>query len=80
MKITNDIKQNFVEMCKMIFIGSNGFSFPFESIEHDPSFDNLVENKDYSLLKEKMVNLLAIVNIDNTILEKDIETEIWEMI
>jgi hypothetical protein len=80
MNMTNDIKQNFAEMCKMIFIGSNGFSFPFESIEHDPTFDNLVENKEYSLLIEKMRNLLVLINSDNSILEMDLETEIWEMI
>ena len=80
MNMTNDIKQNFSEMCKMIFIGSNGFSFPFESIEHDPTFDNLLENKEYSLLKEKMTNLLVLINSDNSILEMDLEKEIWEMI
>ena len=80
MNMTNDIKQNFAEMCKHIFIGVNGFSFPFESIEHDPTFDNLLESKEYSLLKEKMTNLLVLVNSDNSILEMDLETEIWEMI
>ena len=78
--MTNDIKQNFAEMCKHIFIGANGFSFPFESIEHDPTFDNLLESKEYSLLIEKMTNLLVLINSDNSILEMDLETEIWEMI
>jgi hypothetical protein len=80
MNMTNDIKQNFAEMCKHIFIGANGFSFPFESIEHDPTFDNLLESKEYSLLIEKMTNLLVLINSDNSILEMDLETEIWEMI
>jgi hypothetical protein len=80
MDMTSDIKQNFTEMCKMIFVGSNGFSFPFESIEHDPNFESLVESKEYSLLKEKMTNLLKLVNSDSSILDKDVETEIWEMI
>ena len=34
------IKQQFTELCKMIFIGSNGFQFPFDDVDHD---DDLIQ-------------------------------------
>jgi hypothetical protein len=32
------------------------------------------------MLKEKMENLLNIVNKDNSLLNKDVETELWDLI
>jgi hypothetical protein len=76
-----DIKQDFVKMCGMIFVNSKGsLSFPFESIEHDPTYDYLVEGENYSVLKSKMSSLIEMINKDASILEKDIETEIWDIL
>lgn len=81
MKNGQDIKQDFVKMCGMIFVNSKGsLSFPFESIEHDPTYDYLVEGENYSVLKSKMSNLIEMINKDASILEKDIETEIWDIL
>lgn len=81
MKNKRDIKQDFVEMCGMIFIDSKGsFSFPFESIEHDPTYDHIVENEYYDTLKSKMSSLIDMVNNDSSVIEKDIESEIWDIL
>jgi len=76
-----DIKDKFVEMCKMIFINVDGnFVFPVDNLLHDEDYSNFINHSDWSVLESKMKNLINLVNSDNTILEKDVETEIWEMI
>ena len=76
-----DIKVKFTEMCKLLFINSKGdFCFPFDNLIHDEEWTPFVENIDYKILEHKMTNLLVLVNSDNSILEMDLETEIWEMI
>jgi hypothetical protein len=32
------------------------------------------------MLKEKMENLLNIINKDNSLVDKDVETELWDLI
>jgi hypothetical protein len=76
-----EIKEKFVEMCKMIFVSSTGkLVFPFENLEYDSDWNQFTNHKDYSILESKMKNLIKITNEDNTILNLDIETEIWDMI
>jgi hypothetical protein len=76
-----DIKDKFVEMCKMIFINNDGkFVFPIDNLIHDEDYSDFMNHSDWSVLESKMVNLISKVNQDSSILEKDVETEIWEMI
>jgi len=76
-----DIKDKFVEMCKMIFINVDGnFVFPVDNLLHDEDYSNFINHSDWSVLESKMENLINLVNSDNSILEKDVETEIWEMV
>jgi hypothetical protein len=76
-----DIKDKFVEMCKMIFINVDGnFVFPVDNLLHDEDYSNFINHSDWSVLESKMKNLINLVNSDNSILEKDVETEIWEMV
>lgn len=76
-----DIKAKFSEMCKLLFVNSKGnFCFPFDNLIHDEEWDTFVENADYKILESKMINLLDLINSDISILEMDLETEIWEMI
>ena len=76
-----DIKAKFSEMCNLLFVNSKGnFCFPFDNLIHDEEWDTFVENADYKILESKMINLLDLINSDNSILEMDLETEIWEMI
>jgi hypothetical protein len=76
-----DIKDKFVKMCKMIFINVDGnFVFPVDNLLHDEDYSNFINHSDWSVLESKMKNLINLVNSDNSILEKDVETEIWEMV
>ena len=74
------IKQQFTELCKMIFIGSNGFQFPFDDVDHDDDLIQIRESVDYPVLKSKMENLIILINKDNSLLNKDVETELWDLI
>ena len=74
------IKQQFTELCKMIFIGSNGFQFPFDDVDHDDDLIKIRESVDYPVLKSKMENLIILINKDNSLINKDVETELWDLI
>jgi len=76
-----DIKDKFVEMCKLIFINGKGeFVFPIDNLIYDEDYSDFLKHKDWSILETKMTNLINIINKDNSVLEKDVETEIWEMV
>lgn len=76
-----DIKGKFVEMCKMIFINGNGeFVFPTDNLIHDQDYSDFLNHSDWKILESKMTNLITLINNDNSILQKDVETEIWEMV
>jgi hypothetical protein len=65
----------------MIFINVDGnFVFPVDNLLHDEDYSNFINHSDWSVLESKMKNLINLVNSDNSILEKDVETEIWEMV
>jgi len=76
-----EIKDKFIEMCKLIFVNSKGdFCFPYENLQHDDDWSQFINDSDYPILESKMKNLINLVNSDNSVLEKDVETEIWEMV
>lgn len=76
-----DIKEKFVELCKLIFVNDKGkLVFPIDTILHDNDYSDLVNHSDWSILESKMNKLIKLVNKDQSILEMDVETEIWEMI
>ncbi len=75
------IKEKFVEMCKYMFVNSEGeFCFPFDDLIHDNDWHEFHIHSDYRLLENKMKNLLDLINSDNSVLELDVEEEIWERI
>ncbi len=76
-----DIKEKYVEMCKLIFINKDGvFKFPFEDLQLDNDWNSFTKHQDYTILETKMNNLLNLVNQNPQILNLDVETEIWEMV
>lgn len=76
-----DIKLKFVEMCKLIFINGKGeFVFPIDNLIHDLDYSEFLNHSDWSILESKMENLITLINKDHSILELDVEDEIWEMI
>jgi hypothetical protein len=76
-----DIKLKFVEMCKLIFINGQGyFVFPVDNLIHDKDYSDFLNHSDWTILESKMGNLITLINKDHSILELDVEDEIWEMI
>lgn len=76
-----DIKEKFVEMCKLIFINSKGeFVFPFDNLFYDLDYSEFLSHTDWSVLESKMKNLIELMNKDLSIIDKDVETEIWYLI
>jgi hypothetical protein len=76
-----DIKSKFVEMCKLIFVNSEGqFVFPVDNLIHDEDYSDFLNHQDWKILESKMTNLISLVNVDHSTLNKDIESEIWDMI
>ena len=76
-----EIKDKFVEMCKMIFMGAEGdFIFPIDNLLHDEDYIEFINHSDWSILESKMTNLINRINEDPSILGLDIETEIWQII
>jgi hypothetical protein len=85
MKNEEQLKEMFVEMCRHIVIGGKGFICLFENIECSDDLIYIADNQNYPILKEKMKNLLGLLNKahvekDYSILDKDIEAEIWELL
>lgn len=75
-----EIKQEFNQLCQMIYISSNGFAFPFEDVEHDGDLSGIRQSPNYPILKEKMQNLLNLINSNAYLIERDIENELWDLI
>ena len=76
-----EIKAKFAEMCKLIFINSKGeFVFPIDSLIHDDDYSDFIEHSDWSVLELKMKNLIELINSNNSILDLDVEEEIWNLI
>ena len=80
MENSNKLKENFVRMCKLIEVTSNGLQFPDDIAELDTDFQDVYESSDYPMLRGKMDNLIKLINSDMSLVDKDIEDELWYMI
>lgn len=80
MKTEDKIKADFVKMCESLEITSSGLFFPYEMIEIDSDLSEISKSSHYKILKEKMDNLINLVNSDNSLINKDIEKELWNLI
>lgn len=74
------IKEKFEKMCEYINVGENGLFFPYITENFIEELNNLKKDPDYPILKEKMDNLIKLVNKDHTLIDKDISKELWNMI
>jgi len=73
-------KEKFVKLCGLIYVGKDGFTFPFDAIRHYEEYQDIYKSDSWTFLQEKMSNLLNLVNSDYSLVDKDIENELWEMI
>lgn len=67
----------FVNMCNLISINSKN-QFFFDSV--DVEFTEVYNDTDYPVLKEKMDKLISLINEDNSLIEKDVQDELWLML
>ena len=67
----------FVNMCELISVNSKG-QFFFDSV--DVEFTDVYNDTDYPVLKEKMDKLIGLINEDNSLIEKDVQDELWLML
>ena len=75
-----DIKQKFERMCDLILVEKNTLSFPYIDLKNNDDFIYWSEDEDYPILKEKMDNLIVLVNNDLSLIQKDISEELWDLI
>jgi hypothetical protein len=64
-------------MCELISVDTKG-KFFFDSI--DVEFTEVYNDTDYTFLKEKMDKLIGLINEDNSLIEKDVQDELWLML
>jgi hypothetical protein len=64
-------------MCELISVNSKG-QFFFDSV--DVEFTEVYNDVDYPVLKEKMDKLIGLINEDNSLIEKDVQDELWLML
>jgi hypothetical protein len=67
----------FVDMCDLISVDSKG-QFFFDSV--DVEFTDIYTDVDYPVLVEKMTKLITLINEDNSLIEKDVQDELWFML
>ena len=80
MKNEDKMKSDFVKMCSILEITSDGLMFPDEIIEIDSEFTDIYESSYYNVLRRKMDNLINLVNSNHSFINKDIEDELWYLI
>lgn len=73
-------KQKFVKICHLIYIGKDGFTFPYEDLDYDDDYVFIESVKEYKLIVSKMRNLIDLINNNVDYIYKDIETEIYDSI
>jgi len=68
-------KEKFVNMCHLISNDDGRYDYWWDDLE------KYKYDEDFNILKTKMENILIILNEnDSSILNKDIEDEIWDLI
>jgi hypothetical protein len=75
-----NIKEKFEKMCGYINVDEKGLFFPYIVIDLVEELNSFKQDSDYPILKQKMDNLIKLVNSDSSVLDKDISEEIWDMI
>ena len=75
-----NIKEKFEKMCGFINNGENGLFYPYIVEDFIDELYEFKVDKDYPILKEKMDNLIVLVNKDHSLIDKDISEELWDLI
>jgi hypothetical protein len=54
-----------------------GINYDDVSIEYDVRYTHLTENEDYPLIKRKIKRIFKLINNDPSLVDADIETDLW---
>lgn len=75
------LQEKFLNLCKRLFISyDKDLHFPFNQIEYGRDYIDIKNDPDYPILKEKMKNLLILINSNRNLIDADIEDVLWHMI
>jgi len=74
------LKNMFVKMCSLSYFDGDMLYFPATDVDHLTHMKEIRENENYPFLLEKMDNLMILLNENPTLIDKDIEDELWYMI
>lgn len=75
----SELKEKFVKMCSLIEINQDGkYIFIFDDVQYRNYELSVYPN--FKILKEKMNNLIPLLNENPILMDKDIEEEIWYLI
>ena len=75
----SELKEKFVKMCSLIEINQDGkYIFIFDDVQYRDYELSVYPN--FKILKEKMNNLIPLLNENPILMDKDIEEEIWYLI
>ena len=64
----------FVNMCELISVDSKVGTFLTLLMQN---FTEVYNDTDYPVLKEKMDKLIGLINEYNSLIEKDVQDELW---
>jgi hypothetical protein len=71
--------EKFDKLCTQIYYWKGEFRFPFDGIQHNLKFESIIKDVDYPILRDKLKNLLVLINKDMTKINQETE-ELWEVI
>lgn len=54
-----------------------GIEYDEVAIEYDPEYKYLTEDEDYPLVKRKIKRIFKLLNNDPSLVDADIETDLW---
>jgi hypothetical protein len=74
------IKQKFKSMCEYINVSDKGVFYPYDTKNFIGELLQFKNDPDYPILKEKMDNLVILINSDHSLIVKDASTELWDLI
>ena len=69
----------FDKLCTQIYYFQGKFRFPFDGIQHNLKYESITTSESYPILKDKLKNLLVLINQDMTKINQD-TAELWEVI
>lgn len=72
--VTEIISSDYVDI-----VSGKGLSFD-DSIVYDKRYSHITENEEYPMMVSKVNAIINLVNENPSLVIKDVETELWDMV